>query len=212
MSDYDIFPIYGPTRRQAEEILCHGETISPGNWVSHSRMVAEAAEKLAIALWETGKCEVLLDPEKAWVLGLLHDIGRQEWLTSMNHVTAGYDFLMKQGFQEAARVCLTHSFPLQDIEAASGSWEGQEKEKKRVQEFLQTTTYDVYDKLIQLCDGLCLTNATVPLEVRLVEVALRRGLQPKTLDKWRAFLGLKDWFQHFLPQPIYSYLPNFRYW
>ncbi len=201
-----------PSRGQAQEILHRGEILSPGAWVAHSRMVAQSAESLAKALNAAGIFDIYVDSEKAWVLGLLHDIGRQEGLTDMLHVTSGYDYLMHMGYPEAARVCLTHSFPIKNIDTASAGWQGKEDEKYRVEDFLKSITYDIYDKLIQLCDSVCLTSTTVPLEIRFVEVALRRGIHEKTVDKWNALLHLRGWFQSFLNEPVYSYLPDFTSW
>lgn len=58
-----------PTREQAEELLTEALPHNPGPWGAHSRTAAHCAEKIAAACG--------LDPEKAYVLGLLHDIGRR---------------------------------------------------------------------------------------------------------------------------------------
>ena len=57
-----------PTREEAEELLMKAIKKRPGGWVDHSRVTARVAEKIAEA--------VGLDKDKAYVLGLLHDIGR----------------------------------------------------------------------------------------------------------------------------------------
>ena len=58
-----------PTREKAEKILREAETCNSGPWGDHSRTAAHCAEKIAMY---SG-----LDPDKAYVLGLLHDIGRK---------------------------------------------------------------------------------------------------------------------------------------
>lgn len=56
------------TRSEAERLLREAESCNPGPWGNHSRIAAHCARKIA---QECG-----LDPEKAYILGLLHDIGR----------------------------------------------------------------------------------------------------------------------------------------
>lgn len=60
-----------PTREQAELLLNEAEKCNPGPWGDHSRVAAHCAERIAM---ECGD----LDSDKAYILGLLHDIGRIE--------------------------------------------------------------------------------------------------------------------------------------
>ena len=91
-----------PTREEAEKLLIDAETCNPGQWVSHSRITAHCAEKIAQYAG--------MDPEKAYVLGLLHDIGRKFGVFHLKHVSEGYKYMMSLGYDEVARICLTHSF------------------------------------------------------------------------------------------------------
>ena len=99
-----------------ERALCElniaGE-LNPGPWKEHSLNVANAAKIVA------GNCKEL-DSEKAYVCGLLHDIGRRTGIAAVRHIIDGYDYSISQGWDEVARVCLTHSFPVKDIEADIG--------------------------------------------------------------------------------------------
>ena len=67
-----------PDRYQAELWLQEAGELNPGPWVAHSRYVAEAARNIAARL-------PTLDVEAAYVLGLLHDIGRRAGVTGMRH-------------------------------------------------------------------------------------------------------------------------------
>ena len=49
-----------------------------------------------------------------------HEIGGRTGVAAMRHIIDGYDDAMAQGWDEAACVCLTHAFPVQDIEADIG--------------------------------------------------------------------------------------------
>ena len=66
-------------------------------------MAAYCAEMIA------RECEGM-DPDKAYILGLLHDIGRRFGVRHLGHVSDGYSYMVELGYDEAARVCLTHSF------------------------------------------------------------------------------------------------------
>jgi len=51
-----------------------------------------------------------LNGESAYILGLLHDIGCREGKTYTRHTIDGYNFLVNEGFPDAARICITHAF------------------------------------------------------------------------------------------------------
>ena len=91
-----------PGRAEAERILAEAEPLNPGPWGDHSRTAAHCAEKTALYAG--------LDPDKAYVLGLLHDIGRRFGKRHLGHVSDGYTYMMSLGYGDAARICLTHSF------------------------------------------------------------------------------------------------------
>ncbi|MFQ8833067.1 MAG: HDOD domain-containing protein [Ruthenibacterium lactatiformans] len=59
-----------PDRKTALQELAKAEELNPGPWGQHSRNVAHAAELIA------GRCDKM-DSDKAFVCGLLHDIGRR---------------------------------------------------------------------------------------------------------------------------------------
>lgn len=141
-------------------------------------------------------------------MGLLHDIGRQEGVNDLRHILDGYTFLTYLSYPDAARICLTHSYPLQDIGVASGRWDGSAGELAFVEAFLKGLEYDDYDRLLQLCDALALPSGFVLIEKRLVDVALRRGINPLAVEKWWAFLELQGYFERAIGRSIYSVLPG----
>lgn len=72
-------------------------------WIKHSVNVAIVAERLADQL--------NLDGKKAYVLGLVHDIGRRaREHVGLRHIIEGYNYLKDLGYEEEGRVCLTHTF------------------------------------------------------------------------------------------------------
>ena len=74
--------------------------------------------------------------------------------------------------------------------------------------YLSGLEYDDYDRLLQLSDALAWPLGFVMIEKRLVDVALRRGINPMTVEKWRAFLELQTYFEKAIRRSIYSVLPG----
>lgn len=186
-----------PTIIQAEKILSEAEKLNPGLWINHCKTAGHCAREIA------EKCDNL-DKNIAYVLGLLHDIGRREGVTDMKHIIDGYNFMLSKGYDENARICLTHSFPYKNINAYNGQSDCNEEETKFIQFFLENTEYDDYDKLIQLCDAISFPDGPVYIEKRLVDVALRRGFNDLTIPKWKAFFNLKDYFDNKTGTDIYN--------
>lgn len=174
---------------------------NPGPWVEHSRSVAENARRIA----EHTDC---IDPDTAYTMGLLHDIGRAAGVSGIRHIFDGYDRMIALGQPTIARICLTHSFPLKNIRAFQGSFDCSEQQLAFLQRFLDSCSYDNYDRLIQLCDALSLPSGACILEKRLVDVALRHGINDLSLEKWSAFLQLKQHFDRLCRCNLYTLLPN----
>jgi len=126
----------------------------------------------------------------------------------MRHIIDGYHFLMSKGYADAARICLTHSFPVQDAESAAGKWDCAPEAYDFVANYLLQINYTLYDKLLQLCDALALPNGCCLLEKRFVDVVLRHGFNDFTLDRWRATFAIKEQFEQEIGCSIYELLPN----
>ncbi len=190
-----------PSLEQATQLMQEAEARNPGPWIQHSVFVAQAAQLIA-------SHHPALDPSTAFVLGYLHDIGRREGVTDLRHTLDGYCFLRNLGFDDAARICLTHSFPIKNIGAGSGEWDCSHDEYEFVRSFIEQIEYTEYDKLIQLCDSLALPTGFCLVEKRLVDVALRRGVNEQTVDKWKAFLMIQKDFEQVIGGSIYKLLPG----
>ncbi len=190
-----------PTLEEARRLLAEGERRNPGGWVQHSVFTAQAAESIAA-------CHPALNPSFAYVCGLLHDIGRQEGVTDMRHTLDGYNFLCGLGFEDAARICLTHSFPFQDVQAGSGQWDCSDAELQFIEKYLAGVTYTPYDRLLQLCDALAQPGGFCLIEKRLVDVAMRRGVNDYTIRKWQAFFQIQQEFEAATGRSIYALLPG----
>lgn len=190
-----------PTLDQVENWLTDAQQLNPGPWVDHSRFAALAARNIA-------EQHRILDPNISYILGLIHDIGRRFGRTHMRHALDGYNFLAEQGYEEIARICLTHSFPYKDVRAVFGDWDCSKEELDFVQQYIEKIEYTQYDLLIQLCDALALPSGFCLMEKRMVEVALRYGTNEYTVKKWEATMRIKDSIEKELKKSIYSLLPG----
>ena len=88
-------------KEAAETLLREAELCNPGPWGNHSRVAAHCAERIALYCKD-------LDPDKAYILGLLHDIGRKFGVRHLGHVSDGYSYMMSLGYDEVARVCILY--------------------------------------------------------------------------------------------------------
>jgi len=158
-----------PSIIEAYLLLEEAEKLNPGLWTEHSKYAAEAAKLIA------KQCPHL-DSDKAFVLGLLHDIGRRCGKTWMRHAIDGYNFAMSKGYDILAQICITHSFDCKDIKTAFGEWDCTGDEYSFVKEYLENIEYDDYDKLIQLCDALALPKGFCLIEKRMIESTIRNGI------------------------------------
>ena len=177
------------------------EQMNPGLWTKHSYNVANAARIIA------EHCDSL-DNDKAFVCGLLHDIGRRTGVSSIRHIIDGYDYSISKGWDEVSRVCLTHSFPVKDIEADIGKKDITEVQYDFINNYLNNLEYDDYDKLIILCDALADANGFCILEKRFIDTTRRYGIYPFSVDRWNKTYECKEYFEKIIGKSIYKVLPN----
>ncbi|MCR5196929.1 MAG: HD domain-containing protein [Pseudobutyrivibrio sp.] len=183
-----------PTRHEAEELLKEAEQLNPGPWGDHSRTVAHCAQCIA------AQCG--LNSDKAYVVGLLHDIGRRFGKRHLGHVSDGYSYMMSLGYDDVARVCLTHSFNGKSIDAYVGNLDTTDEETELIKNELAKINLDEYDKLIQLCDSIGGAEGVMDIIDRMNDVKSRYGYYDP--EKWNTNLALKDYFEEKMGQDIYA--------
>ena len=110
--------------------------------------------------------------------------------------------MLSLGYDEVARICLTHSFNIQTIDAYVGNFDTTEEELKMIQDTLNIVVMDEYDKLIQLCDSLAGPDGVLDIEERMGDVKNRYGFYPQ--EKWDNNLKLKKHFEEKMGKDIYS--------
>lgn len=153
-------------------ILSHAKPNIQMEYIYHTTGVAEAAFKIAL---NSG-----LDPQKAYICGLLHDYGKiqDEKTTGKAHFLVGYEKMISLGYDFVAKICLSHSFPIKDFcfeDYSSYTDEALTKTKA----ILSSVEYDDYDRLIQLCDIFFEGMNKVTYQQRIKSIKNRYNLTDK---------------------------------
>lgn len=190
-----------PTRQEAEELLTEAGKCNPGPWEEHSRVTAYCAEKIA------GACPGM-DAEKAYIVGLLHDIGRKFGVRHLGHVYDGWQYMSKLGYDEAARICLSHSFNEGTLENYIGKFDITKEETEEIRQALSEMEFDEYDRLIQLCDSLAAAEGVVDMRERMEDIRRRYGQYPQS--KWDRNMELKAEFEEKSGSDIYTLVGGIR--
>ena len=177
------------------------EKMNPGPWAAHSRNVGRAAMLIA------ENCSGL-NSEKAYCCGLLHDIGRRTGIAAVRHIIDGYDYAISKDWDEIARVCLTHSYPVKDITKDIGKLDITDEQYRFIRDYLTGIEYDDYDKLIILCDAIADANGFCILEKRFVDTTRRYGIFPFTVDRWNKTIEYKEYFDRLTGVSVYRLLPE----
>ena len=184
----------------AELALREAAESNPGAWAEHSRYVAEACKNIALHCKD-------LSSEQAYIFGLLHDIGRYAGVSSERHLIDGYRYCMERGWGKAAQICISHAFMIQDIATSIGEFDVSDEDYLFMKEFVANAVYDDYDRLVQLCDALAMPSGFCLLEKRFVDVTMRYGVHPATIDRWKKILEIKERFEDQIGCSIYALLP-----
>ncbi len=167
--------------------------------LQHYQNVAACAQKIAATCG--------LNEEKAYILGLFHDYGEitESTVPHTFHGTAGYDEMMRMGYDEVAKVCLTHSFWEDIYDPAYFSYEA--KEIRRAAELISTMKIDDYDRLIQACDMMSQGKKIVTFEQRIDGLIGKYNIpQQYRARKLEAAHRLKKFFDDKCGQDIYVLL------
>jgi putative nucleotidyltransferase with HDIG domain len=192
-----------PTLEEAKSMLKEAEKLNPGPWVNHSLHVAEAAKLIAERTSD-------MNSELAYILGLLHDIGRRRFgIIGMRHSIDGYNYAIEHGYDLVGRICLSHvAFKHNGKIIIVGKWNGTEEEYNFIVDYLSKTKETDYDKLIKLCDYISLPSGFCLMEKRLVEMTLRGGVNEYTIPRWKSTFEIQSYFEQKIGKSIYKLLPR----
>ena len=165
---------------------------------SHTTSIAKAAK--IIANHTDG-----MNPEKAYILGLLHDYGKKkkEKENNNHHGIAGFDEMIKLGYTDVARICLTHSFT--SIPLNHKHYNYPEEWLKLADEKLFNIQIDDYDRLIQFCDMLFDGQGAATHKNRINAIQERYNLNELQVEELtRNAKELKSYFDEKCGCDVYS--------
>lgn len=176
-------------------------SVAPSLLRQHSLLVATCAEILATKIHG-------MDSKKAYALGLLHDYGKvvNEKAHNLFHGLSGYKIMKELGYDEVAKICLTHTFI--DKEFKYEDYITYPKEELTTcKKLLKEIDYDEYDKLIQMSDMMVTVVGFKTLKERMIFIREKYKLCGLTMKKkYRQVLKLKDHFDKLCGCDIYKLL------
>lgn len=180
--------------------------LDKNRWVKHSLYVGIAAGRIADAINKNSNHYAYfkkyieengpLDVDYAIALGYIHDIGRK--INHPLHTTEGYQYLCDLGYNEEARITLTHSFIDNDINHSADAVTGEDR-YQFIDHYLHSIDLTPYDNIIQLCDLFCLETGFTTVERRLLDLTKRKKVYEnslvhfhKTMELLRRFVADDD--------------------
>ena len=163
----------------------------------HSHRVAEYARLIGAHMGFAGE-----ELDSLYRSALLHDIGRRYGKRHLGHVLDGYRYMLSLGYDEVARVCLSHSFNNQSLADYVGRRDTTPEETKIIADGLDGMAYDEYDRLIQLCDSLAGADGVMDIIERMEDIRRRYGDYPQ--NKWDINLAIKAHFEALAGRDIYD--------
>lgn len=174
---------------------------------NHVYGVAEIAKRIA-------QKTPNLDPEKAFVLGLLHDVGKiHQQIEGRFHGVVGFEMMMKQGAEDVALSSLLHTFPfnrLPEYDKVSNTFLGHIEDYEKTLDFAQHKKLDDYDLLVQMADSVVDLRGFVTLEQRAEEAERAHNIKISDEEK-QARHELKEYWDKKIHDDIYN-LYKEPYW
>ena len=110
--------------------------------------------------------------------------------------------MMSLGYDEAARICLTHSFHRNTVNDYVGNFDTSAEELLLIKSKLSEIEYDDYDRLIRLCDAISGPEGVMDIIDRMNDVKTRYGYYDP--DKWNDNLALKACFEEKMGRDLYE--------
>jgi uncharacterized domain HDIG len=187
------------TERDVKELLREAnEKTNDDRWIKHSICVGETARTIAN--------ELKLNGEYANILGCIHDIGKMGQTDFTDHDILGYELLKERGYDECfARICMTHSYIKGDYTCVAG---GIPEEHPYRTELIKERPYNIYEEIINLCDLMC-TTERMPMEKRLLDLVIRKGVHNNTKHFLEGAIKLKEEYDEYLGFDLYGLFPEF---
>ena len=173
-------------------------------WIKHSVNVAIVAERLADQL--------NLDGKKAYVLGLVHDIGRRaREHVGLRHIIEGYNYLKDLGYEEEARAGLTHTFYARNLVIPNLTKKDTNLTRNEIvyiADYINNNGFNEYDKILQIADNMGSASGINTIERRRTESMLRYGITDVSEKNLRGIFNVQAEIEAKLGFSIYYLFPE----
>jgi len=197
-------------REQAETVFVEKTKMTPHqSLVNHMRGVAEICETIAKNMNEFSRKnggEDIIDSEKAYISGLLHDIGKYEGHEDgLLHPVRGYKILEELEFSEIAHVALTHTFyGFFEVDNQCYYDEMTEEDVKFVQKYFGEHEIDDYDRLVQIADNMNNgLSKVMTISDRFCDILYRHEISSPN-KRLKVLYELKEYFDKKIGGNIYE--------
>lgn len=168
---------------------------------NHCLVAGKTAEKIAE--------KIGVDIEKAYIYGVLHDIGR--FNPERFYGIVGYEIAIKNNNPDLARICITHVFP-QNKKIRENEYPENEFKKqdiKKTEDFLLSIEYNDYDLLIRLCDFISIGDTLSPSKIEDRILDMKNGnniIDNNYLNLKNELNEIKKYFDKKAGQDLYELL------
>lgn len=171
-----------------------------GPWVTRSKIIGKSAKII-------GK-ELGLDEDIAFACGSLFDIGKKEKKKGLENNLRSFHILRNESYFFPAKIAISHSFILKDINSYLGEMNLKEKDIITIKNLLLSYSYTDYDKLIQVLDN-SITDIYVGIEKKQEVLKEKYGKIPFEDERLKKLKEYEKYFENKLKNPIEYYVNIF---
>jgi len=169
---------------------------------NHINGVANVARTIALKLGN-------IDPDKAYVSGLLHDIAKidesPESKVGRFHGILGYE-LLKDKDPDAARASLLHEIPWNKAQKYEFKFLDNKDDYEFAMNYIAANPLTDEDLLIQLADTMANKDGIVTMEQRREEYEKRFNMEVPA-ELIQPYMDIKQYFDKKIGMDIYDLLP-----
>lgn len=168
----------------------------------HSAIVAQNAYKIAL------KTDGLIDPQKAYIYGSLHDIGKVHLSKdkAYKHPIIGYKMMMESGDSDIATICISHPFPIFEAQDYLLHYcHDDEESAAEISSILKNVKNNIYIQLIQLCDKISGVEKYVTIEEKFAWYREKYNVSAAFVDRnYDALSLIKNRFDEIIGGDVYD--------
>lgn len=171
-----------------------------GPWVTRSKIIGKSAKII-------GK-ELGLDEDIAFACGSLFDIGKKEKKKGLENNLRSFHILRNESYFFPAKIAISHSFILKDINSYLGEMNLKEKDIITIKNLLLSYSYTDYDKLIQVLDN-SITDTYLGIKKKQEILKEKYGKIPFEDERLKKLIEYEKYFENKLKNPIEYYVNKF---